>query len=140
MQLATLILSILAVIIAVLSFVFRKPGPQGPQGETGLRGIPGEDGHDGLDGMNGKDGVTPKFKIEKGVLRVSYNEGKTYQDLGKVKGEKGATGAPGKDAVVIDGSKQLTRDVIESALLDSEGRCQFTKPVSAPVFYQEDKC
>lgn len=58
-----IILSIIALAVAICSFIFRKPGPQGPQGPVGPqgdRGLRGEDGHDGFDGKDGKDGVDGK--------------------------------------------------------------------------------
>lgn len=43
----------------------------------------GEDGKDGEDGRDGKDGVTPKFMIEDDCWFVSYDNGKTWENLGK---------------------------------------------------------
>jgi len=57
-------------------------------------------GIDGVDGANGKDGITPNLRINsKGELEVSYDEGKTWNSLGKVVGEDGKNGADGKDGV-----------------------------------------
>lgn len=48
----------------------------------------------GKDGLDGKDGITPDFKItENGELNISYDNGSTWESLGKV------VGKDGKDAV-----------------------------------------
>lgn len=55
-------------------------------------------------GADGKDGITPQLKIENGVWFVSYNEGETWEELGKAtgdKGESGENGADGKSAYQI---------------------------------------
>ena len=41
------------------------------------KGADGSAGEDGEDGKDGKDGVTPKFKLENGILYVSYDNGST---------------------------------------------------------------
>ena len=43
-------------------------------------------GSNGTNGTNGTDGVTPKFKIEDGNWFVSYDEGKTWTQLGSATG------------------------------------------------------
>ena len=45
----------------------------------------------------GKDGITPKFKIENGFWFVSYNEGETWEELGKATGDQGLQGEQGSD-------------------------------------------
>lgn len=40
-------------------------------------------GSDGSDGTNGVDGVTPRLKIESGYWYVSYDEGRTWDEIGK---------------------------------------------------------
>lgn len=79
MNLASLVLSIIAIIVAVCAFVFRKPGPMGPQGIAGPQGEPGKtgpQGEPGLNGSNGNDGKPGKdgrpFHIEK--VYKSYEE------------------------------------------------------------------
>lgn len=76
MNLASLVLSIIAIIVAVCAFVFRKPGPMGPQGIAGPQGEPGKPGPQGAPGLNGKDGKPGKngrpFHIEK--VYKSYEE------------------------------------------------------------------
>ncbi len=60
-------------------------------------GKDGEDGTDGTNGKDGKDGVTPQLKIENGYWYVSYNNGESWESLGKAAGEDGSDGAAGKD-------------------------------------------
>ena len=45
----------------------------------------------------GKDGITPLLKIENDYWFVSYDEGETWTQEGKAKGEDGKDGADGKD-------------------------------------------
>ena len=72
-------------------------GPQGPQGPQGNQGEQGAQGPTGADGTNGKDGITPQLKIENDYWYVSYDEGKTWVELGKAtgNGSSGAAGATG---------------------------------------------
>ncbi len=60
-------------------------------------GKDGEDGTDGANGKDGKDGVTPQLKIENGYWYVSYNNGESWESLGKATGENGSDGAAGKE-------------------------------------------
>lgn len=48
----------------------------------------GKDGNDGKDGADGKDGITPRFKIEDDCWFVSYDNGKTWENLGKATGKE----------------------------------------------------
>ena len=50
------------------------------------------EGADGDDGTDGEDGITPKFKIENDYWYISYNNGETWEQLGKATGEDGAGG------------------------------------------------
>ena len=70
MNLVSLVFSIIAIIVAVCAFVFRKPGPMGPQGIPGPQGDRGKTGPQGEPGFNGKDGRP--FHIEK--VYNSYEE------------------------------------------------------------------
>lgn len=56
-----------------------------------------DDGEDGQDGADGKDGVTPMFKIEDDYWFISYDNGKTWEKLGKATGEDGKNGSNGID-------------------------------------------
>lgn len=53
------------------------------------QGVDGNDGNDGHDGSNGEDGITPMLKIEDDYWYVSVDEGETWENLGKAKGEDG---------------------------------------------------
>ena len=68
-------------------------------GAQGLKGDPGKNGTDGKPGKNGADGITPEFKIENDYWFVSYDNGTNWTQLGKAKGDRGATGEKGKDAI-----------------------------------------
>ena len=69
-----------------------KPGEEGAPGQDGAEGKPGNDGKDGEDG---KDGVTPQLKIESNYWFVSYDNGDTWNKLGKATGEDGNNGTDG---------------------------------------------
>ena len=62
---------------------------QGMDGEDGAPGMPGMDGEDGAPGMPGMDGITPLLKIENEEWYISYDNGITWQKLGKATGEDG---------------------------------------------------
>ena len=49
----------------------------------------------GNTGGSGVDGVTPKFKIEDNYWFVSYDEGESWEQLGKATGEQGPEGPQG---------------------------------------------
>lgn len=72
-------------------------------GQDGADGADGSDGQNGQDGADGQDGVTPQLKIEADYWWISYDNGNTWTQLGKAKGDKGdkgdtgATGAAGAD-------------------------------------------
>ncbi len=80
-----------------------QDGEDGKDGKDGQDGENGKDGADGTDGEDGTDGVTPQLKIENDYWYISYNNGTSWTQLGKAKGDKGdkgatgATGAAGKD-------------------------------------------
>ena len=65
------------------------------EGKDGQNGSNGSSGSNGQNGSNGKDGVTPQLKIENGYWYVSYDDGYTWEQLGKATGENGNTGATG---------------------------------------------
>jgi uncharacterized protein (TIGR02145 family) len=62
---------------------------------TGADGQDGQNGTDGKDGQDGTDGVTPQLKIENDYWWISYDNGNTWTQLGKAKGEDGQTGEKG---------------------------------------------
>ena len=64
---------------------------------TGEDGEDGANGADGKDGANGADGKTPQFKIENGYWFVSYDNGSSWEQIGKATGDNGTDGANGAD-------------------------------------------
>lgn len=48
-------------------------------------------------GLDGKDGITPQLQIEAGYWYVSYDNGETWEQLGKATGEDGEDGKDGDD-------------------------------------------
>lgn len=66
-------------------------------GKDGTNGTDGTDGKDGVDGKDGKDGITPQLKIEDGYWYLSYDNGATWQKLGKATGNNGLDGINGAD-------------------------------------------
>ena len=55
----------------------------GIDGQDGTDGSDGENGQDGQDGTDGKDGITPQVKVENGYWYVSYDNGESWEQLGK---------------------------------------------------------
>lgn len=60
-------------------------------------GEDGQNGADGTDGKDGQDGITPQLKIEDGYWYLSYDNGMSWQKLGKATGNNGLDGANGAD-------------------------------------------
>ena len=54
-------------------------------------------GTDGKDGEDGKDAIAPQLKIENGYWYISYDNGATWEQLGKATGEDGVDGINGED-------------------------------------------
>lgn len=46
-------------------------------------GTDGVDGTNGTDGVNGENGMTPRLKIENDYWYISYDNGETWEELGK---------------------------------------------------------
>ena len=55
-------------------------------------GVDGTDGTNGSNGTNGANGVTPQLKIENDYWYVSYDNGATWEKLGKATGDDGIDG------------------------------------------------
>lgn len=72
-------------------------GEDGKDGTNGSDGKDGEDGENGTNGKDGKDGITPQLKVEDGYWYLSYDNGATWQKLGKATGNNGLDGLPGAD-------------------------------------------
>ena len=64
---------------------------------SAIDGADGKDGIDGTDGANGNDGITPQFKIENNYWYISYNNGTSWEMLGKATGSNGLDGTNGTD-------------------------------------------
>ena len=74
-------------------------------------GTDGKDGEDGTNGSNGKDGITPQLKIENDYWFVSYDNGRTWTQLGKATGADGSDGTDGSDGADGDSIfKSVTQD------------------------------
>lgn len=67
-------------------------------GARGPEGRPGIDGWNGRDGKDGEDGISPILKITDNKWYVSYNDGATWQVLGRSIGDQGE---PGKTPKLI---------------------------------------
>lgn len=62
----------------------------------------GENGKNGENGENGKDAPTPRFQVAgDNMLQVSYDEGKTWTDVGKIEGVSTVPSAV-TDVIVTD--------------------------------------
>lgn len=77
-------------------------------------------GEDGKDGANGKDGITPQLKIEDGYWYISYDNGATWQKLGKATGNNGLDGLPGEDGDSIIDSITQDEDNVYFKLTDGQ--------------------
>ena len=74
-------------------------------------GKDGADGSDGTDGQDGADGITPQLKIEESYWYISYDNGQTWERLGKAVGEDGKDGVDGADGKDGDSFfKSVTQD------------------------------
>ena len=85
-----------------------KDGTDGEDGKDGTNGTNGSNGTNGENGKDGVDGVTPRLKIENDYWYISYDEGKSWEQLGKATGEDGADGSDGADGDSI--FKSVTQD------------------------------
>ncbi len=102
----------------------RVTGENGKDGADGVDGKDGKDGEDGQDGTNGQDGITPKLKIENDYWYISYNNGATWTQLGKAKGDKGETGAAG--AAGKDGADGKDGDSMFKSVTQDDSFVYFT--------------
>lgn len=55
----------------------------------------------GTDGEDGEDGITPEFKIENDYWYISYDDGASWTELGKAKGEDGKDGQGGQGGSLL---------------------------------------
>lgn len=79
---------------------------------SAIDGADGADGTDGIDGINGKDGITPQFKIENNYWYISYDNGASWDMLGKATGSNGLDGIDGTDGT--DGDSMFKRVYVEN--------------------------
>ena len=66
-------------------------------GKNGVNGANGANGTNGTNGADGADGVTPQLKIKDGYWYVSYDNGSSWNQLGKAVGDNGTDGEAGED-------------------------------------------
>lgn len=71
-------------------------GTNGADGKDGQNGADGKDGKDGKDGEDGQDGITPVLKIENNYWYISYDNGVSWDLLGKAIGAQGPQGEQGE--------------------------------------------
>ena len=82
----------------------------GTDGKDGVDGENGHDGNDGSDGSDGKDGITPQLKIDEGYWYISYDNGNSWNQLGKATGEDGMDGQDGSDGKDgVDGDSMFSK-------------------------------
>lgn len=72
------------------------------------------EGVDGNDGTDGDDGVTPRFKIENEYWYISYNNGESWEQLGKATGGDGTSG----DSMFTDIDYKTSTDYVIFTLAD----------------------
>ena len=96
-------------------------------GEDGTDGEDGIDGTNGKDGKDGQDGVTPRLKIENGYWYVSYDNGRTWTQLGKATGEDGKDGQDGLNgANGVDGEDGRDGDSFFKSVTQDDENVYFT--------------
>ncbi|MBR6560983.1 MAG: leucine-rich repeat protein [Alistipes sp.] len=100
------------------------------EGVDGKDGQDGENGEDGQDGVNGADGISPKLKIENDYWYISYDNGVTWEELGKATGEDGKNGADGKDGDSMFKDITYDDDFVYITLIDGS---QFIVPRYMPI-------
>ena len=93
---------------------------------TGKDGVDGSDGNDGTDGQDGADGITPQLKIEESYWYISYDNGQTWDMLGKAVGEDGEDGTDGDSFF-----KSVTQDEENVHITLADGT-EFVLPKTRP--------
>ena len=99
-------------------------GTDGKDGVDGTDGKDGENGKDGIDGTDGKDGITPQLKIENDYWYISYDNGKTWTQLGKATGEDGQDGVNGTNGT--NGIDGVDGDSFFQSVTQDENNVYFT--------------
>ena len=89
-------------------------------GQDGKDGKDGKDGEDGISGSSGssggRDGITPKLKIEADYWWVSYDNGISWQQLGKAVSEGSSSNNVYSDSIFE--SVTIENDAVKIVLLD----------------------
>lgn len=88
---------------------------------VGTDGKEGVDGATGPQGEPGKDGITPMLKIEDDYWYVSYDNGASWNQLGKATGKDGKDGSNG-----VDGTDGKDGDSIFHDVRQDENNVYFT--------------
>ncbi|MBP3550034.1 MAG: leucine-rich repeat protein [Alistipes sp.] len=99
-------------------------------------------GVNGTDGTNGTNGVTPQLKIENDYWYVSYDNGATWQQLGKATGEDGTSGIiinveEGESEVAFtlaDGSTITLPKSNNSKIVDENNKIYYTSTDGKKLF------
>lgn len=76
-----------------------EDGEDGEDGQNGQDGENGKDGQDGAPGADGADGITPQLKIVDDYWYISYDNGKTWEEIGRATGMNGKDGQDGEDGL-----------------------------------------
>lgn len=89
-----------------------------------VTGENGADGTNGTNGTNGTDGITPQLKIENDYWFISYDNGATWTQLGKAKGDKGDKGTDGTNGT--NGKDGKDGDSMFQSITQDEDNVYFT--------------
>ena len=99
-------------------------GQNGQDGTNGTNGTNGTDGTNGTNGADGQDGISPQLKIEADYWWISYDNGATWTQLGKAKGDKGDPGNDGTNGT--DGQDGQDGDSMFQSVTQDEDNVYFT--------------
>lgn len=111
--------------------------------EKGDAGADGEDGKDGTNGKDGKDGITPQLKIDGDYWFVSYDEGKTWIQLGRATSGNGGSGADSIFSKVDVGTDSVTFTMLDGTSFTikfyAKPEIAFEGIVEGMVYYEEQE-
>lgn len=97
-------------------------GDKGDRGEQGIQGVQGIKGETGAQGQKGADGTPATHRWSGTTLYITSASGTSSANL---KGDKGDTGANGKDYILTDADKteiaEQAASLIDTALADAIG-------------------
>ena len=91
-------------------------GKNGTDGKDGADGKDGTDGSDGADGEDGEDGRTPQIRIEEGWWCISYDDGTTWERIGKVN-EYADEHSCGLIDSLVDAEDRLTINLTDGSVI-----------------------